>query len=257
MTLSSKTKQLSYPTIFSQDQLAKLDFNKIPGHVAIMMDGNRRWAKQNNLPIELGHAKGSGRLKEIVQAAVELKINTLTVYSLSTENKNRSKEEIEGLLSLFKQYLISERDDMIKNGICLHAIGDLSFFPQDIQEALKETQRVTQKGHQLNLVIAMNYGARDEIKRAVQKITQDCLDKKIEASNISEELISKYLDTAKFSDPNLLIRTSGEFRLSNFLLWQISYTELYILRKFWPEFEPIDLLNAVKSYQEREIRRGI
>lgn len=256
MTLSVENKLPNYQRIFYQEQLNSLGKDLIPKHVAIMMDGNRRWAAQNNLPIELGHAKGSETLKEIVQAAVELNIKTLTVYSFSTENKNRSASEIKCLFGLFKQYIVSEKDNMIKNGIRLKTIGDLSFFPDDIIQALSEAEEATQNGDQLDLVVAMNYGARDEIKRAMKRIATDCVEKKIQPSDISENLISNYLDTAAFSDPELLIRTSGEFRLSNFLLWQISYTELCILGKYWPDFEPIDLLNAVKNYQERERRRG-
>lgn len=246
-----------YSPIFSPEEIDSLDFNRMPKHVAIVMDGNRRWALFNNLPIELGHAKGSEQLKVIVQAAIELKVEILTVYSFSTENKNRSPKEISSIFNLIKQYLIMERGRMIETGIRLQTIGDLSFFPKDLLEVLEETKRATESGRVIDLVVAMNYGARDEIKRAVQKIAKDCVERKIEASEISEDLISSYLDTASFPDPELLIRTSGEFRLSNFLLWQISYTEVSIVKKYWPEFEPSDLLHVIKNYQEREKRRGI
>jgi undecaprenyl diphosphate synthase len=255
MTLSFEKP--AEPAMFRPEEVQDLDLDHVPKHVAIVMDGNRRWAALNNLPIEFGHAKGSERLKKIVQAAIELKIQTLTVYSFSTENKNRSPEEISNLFMLFKQYLLLEKETMIENGIRFQTIGDLSFFPNDLRELLEETKRSTSCGNKLNLVVAMNYGSRNEIKRAVQRIAEDCQNKKIDSSEISEALISRYLDTAPFSDPELLIRTSGEFRLSNFLLWQISYAEVVIVRKYWPEFKPRDLLNVIKNYQEREIRRGI
>lgn len=243
--------------IFSREQLSSIDLRRVPKHIAIIMDGNRRWAKEKNLPIELGHASGAGALKDIVQAAVELNVKTLTVFSFSTENKSRSNEEIQGLFNLFKEYLISEKETMLENGIALHTIGETSYFPKDLIEVLEKTKKETEEGKKLNLVVALNYGSRDEIARAVQRVAQDTLDRKILPKDITEEIFSKYLDTAAFSDPDLLIRTSGEFRLSNFLLWQISYSEICVLRKYWPDFKPEDLLKTIKDYQARERRCGV
>lgn len=243
--------------IFSKEQLSSLDLHRVPKHIAIIMDGNRRWAKERNLPAELGHANGARALKEAVQAAAELGVKTLTVFSFSTENKNRPQEEIKGLLNLFKEYLISEKETMIENGIAFHTIGDISYFPEDLVKIVDETKKETSVGRKLNLVVAVNYGSRDEIVRAVQKVAQDALDHKIQPKEVSEEVFAQYLDTASFSDPDLLIRTSGEFRISNFLLWQISYSEISVLRKYWPDFQPDDLLSTIKEYQARERRCGV
>lgn len=242
--------------LFNIEDLQGIDFALTPKHVAIIMDGNRRWAREKNLPVEYGHIKGAERLREVIQAAIELKIETLTIYSFSTENWKRSKEEISLLTNLYRQYLINGKDQMVTHGIRLFTIGDNTPFDDALQEALIETKKATEQGKNLNLVIALNYGARAELTRAVKKMIQDCQNKVIQHSDVSEQLISKYLDTAQFSDPDLLIRTSGEFRLSNFLLWQLAYTEMSILKDYWPDFGPRHLLGAIKNYLLRDRRCG-
>ncbi len=257
MTTKISEEKLANSVVFTQEQLVGLNWDQIPKSVAVIMDGNRRWAAQNNLPIQFAYVMGAQQLKKVVRAAVELGIQTLIVYAFSTENWKRPQSEIENLLTVFKNYLIEEKASLLENRVRLATIGDTRVFPSELQNVLKDTLESTKDGSRLNLVLALNYGARDEIKRAVTCISKDCLEKKIKPSDISEKLISKYLDTAIYSDPDLLIRTSGESRLSNFLLWQASYAEICLLEKFWPEFEPEDLLNSVKQYQQRESRRGI
>lgn len=257
MAPSTLLQNSNQKTIYSLEDLQDINLNSIPSHVAIIMDGNRRWALNHNLPVQFGYGKGAEKLKEIVQAARQLGIKTLTVYAFSTENWRRSKEEITQILHLLKEYLNTEKEGMIANGICLRTIGSLEIFPKDLIQAFQETQKATEEGKELTLVLALNYGARDEIKRAMQRIALDCTQKKLEIAKINENTIAKYLDTADWGDPELLIRTSGEFRLSNFLLWQLSYTEIFILQTLWPDFSPADLLTAIKNYQKREKRRGI
>lgn len=236
--------------------LTLLDRSRIPQHVAIIMDGNRRWAKKHQLPYMVGHWRGEETLTRIVRAAQELGIKILTVFAFSTENWKRSSEEIEELIHLFKVYLVRERENMISNGVKLESIGDTSRFPQDVRDALEETKLATSKGDKLELVIAVNYGGRDDIRRATLSIIQDCLQGSLSPDDLSEQVFSKYLDTAKWKDPELLIRTSGEQRLSNFLLWQISYSEVYITPVLWPDFSEGDLLDAILEYQQRERRLG-
>lgn len=243
--------------LFTEEQLLGIDFNNTPKHVAIIMDGNRRWAHQHNLPYELGYIKGAEKLKEITRAAIELKIETLTAYAFSTENWRRSKEETSILLKLFNEYLNSECENMVVNGIRLKTIGDITQFPIELQETLYRVQNETNEGKTLCLVLALNYGSRNEMSRVVKKIVQDCLENKLQLSQISESTISNYLDTADLSDPDLLIRTSGEFRLSNFLLWQVAYTEVNILKTYWPDFQVEELLAVIKNYLKRERRCGI
>lgn len=242
--------------VFSDEDVLDLSPNLVPRHIAIIMDGNRRWAKANDLPPNFGHIQGARQLKDITKAAIELKIETLTVYSFSTENRNRSKEEVADLLDLFKKYLISEQEEMVNNGIKLETIGDVDLLPEDIIQTLRHTKEITKNGKSLNLVIAINYGSRDEITRAIKKISLEYQDKKLDVDAIDEAKVSQYLDTARWPDPDMLIRTSGEMRLSNFLLWQVSYTEIFITDKLWPDFNPQDLLIAIKNYQRREVRKG-
>ncbi len=257
MLQSTKQEKITTQHIFHEEQLEGIDFNSIPKHVAIIMDGNRRWAIQKNLPYELGYVKGAERLKETVQAAMELKIETLTVYAFSTENWKRPKEEVDILLDLFKEYLIAERTGMAQHGICLTTIGDVSVFNNELKEALVQTRETTKGGDKLNLVLALNYGGRDDLLRAFRRIAQGCVEEELQVSQISESLIDRYLDTAEFTDPDLLIRTSGEFRISNFLVWQLAYTEVNVLKDYWPEFSSEHLLRAVNNYIKRERRCGI
>jgi undecaprenyl diphosphate synthase len=236
--------------------LVEVDRERVPRHVAIIMDGNRRWAKQRGLPTYAGHLKGAENLTKIVRAASRLGIKVLTVYTFSTETWRRSSEEIAWLMQIFKHFLIQQRKQMIDEGVKLGAIGDLTRLPQSVRDVFEETKAATAGGDQIELVLALSYGGRDDIRRAFVSIIADCERGLIDKSQLSEQLISGYLDTAPWGDPQLLVRTSGERRLSNFLLWQVSYSEVYITEMLWPEFDEQELLRAVLDYQTRERRFG-
>lgn len=243
-------------TFYSPQDLSFLDPRKIPKHIAIIMDGNRRWAKQKEAPAIMGHWEGAEVLIEIVKAAAELGVQTLTVFAFSTENWIRPEEEVEALMHLFELYLLQKREAMVRDGIRLNAIGDISRLPKRVQDAIFDTKKATEHCQKINLVLALNYGSRDEIRRAfVQLLKQQDL-KTFQPEEITEAMISQCLDTTPWGDPDLLIRTSGEFRVSNFLLWQISYAEVYITEVLWPEFTPHHLLQAVLAYQKRNRRLG-
>jgi undecaprenyl diphosphate synthase len=233
------------------------DFLKnVPRHVAIIMDGNRRWAKKKFLPIGEGHRKGAETLSKIVKVASKLGVKILTVFAFSTENWNRPHYEVTILLDLLKLYLMKEQKNMIENGIKLESIGDLTPFPEDVRKVLAETKEATSKGSKIQLVLALNYGGRDDLKRAMIGIAEDIKSSKLEKSDLTEELISSRLDTAPFGDPDLFIRSSGEKRVSNFLLWQISYSELFLTDVLWPDFGEKDFYQAVSEYQKRDRRLG-
>jgi undecaprenyl diphosphate synthase len=242
--------------IYSSDDLALLDPSKIPSHVAIIMDGNRRWAKRQGLPALMGHWKGADTLTRIVRSASELGIKALTVYSFSTENWNRAQEEVDGLMHLFKVYLEREREPMRCEGVRLDAIGDHSRLPAFVLRELELSKSYTSHCKKIDLVLAINYGGRDDIRRAFVGMMEDCERGKLSKDQISEKMISRYLDTAKWPDPELLIRTSGERRQSNFLLWQLCYSEFYHTDVLWPDFDEHDLLQAVREHQLRQRRLG-
>lgn len=223
-----------------------------PRHVAIIMDGNRRWALQRDLPPLVGHWHGAENLTEVVRAAADLQIQTLTVYAFSTENWNRSPEEVEGLMNLFTVFLRDKRQQLIQEGVRIDAIGNLSALPPDVQRELAEAKQATAGGSRIDLVLALNYGGRDELRRAVQAIVREG----VALEEITEAYISTFLDTARFGDPDLLIRTSGELRISNFLLWQLSYSEFYVTHTLWPDFGRDDLKQAISAYQQRSRRWG-
>lgn len=235
---------------------SELDPTRIPQHIAIMMDGNRRWARRRFLPRFAGHWKGAETLSTVVKAAADLGVKVLTVYSFSTENWNRTGEEIQELMTIIRAYLKREKDRMVQEGIRLNTIGDISRFPEEVREVLQETVEATRFGDRIDLVLALNYGARDEIRRAILKIVDHISSGELEKQELSEKMISAYLDTAKWKDPELLIRPSGEARLSNFLLWQLSYTEIYITKTLWPDFSEKELVSAIQDFQKRERRLG-
>jgi undecaprenyl diphosphate synthase len=243
-------------SLFNSGDLTRLDPFKVPKHVAIIMDGNRRWAKQRGLPPMMGHWEGAEVLTDVVRGASELGIQTVTVFSFSTENWLRAEEEVGALMQLFEVYLIRKKEWMIREGVRLETIGDLDRFPKHVQEAFLAAQKATEHCRKINLVLALNYGARDEIRRAMMKILE--LNKKdpLSPHELTEELISRHLDTSRWTDPELMIRTSGELRVSNFLLWQISYAEIYVSGKLWPDFSARDLLEAVEEFQRRGRRLG-
>jgi undecaprenyl diphosphate synthase len=234
----------------------KLDMERIPKHVAIIMDGNRRWAKKQGLPSMVGHWHGAEALSLIVEVAASLGVKVLTVYAFSTENWNRTQEEIDSIMKLFRMYLIGQKDRMVQEGVRLGIIGDTRRFPPNIKETLEEVKKATSSGDKIDLVLAVNYGGRDDIRRALVSIVEDCQRGRLEKEDVTEALISRYLDTAPWGDPELLIRTSGESRLSNFLLWQISYAEVYITDILWPDFNEQEFIKAVAAFQKRMRRVG-
>ncbi|MGQ9647565.1 MAG: isoprenyl transferase [Thermodesulfobacteriota bacterium] len=237
--------------------MEEIDTKKLPKHIAIIMDGNGRWAKRKLLNRISGHMKGVDAVREVVTACRELGIKVLTLYAFSIENWKRPKEEVNALMRLLKDYLVKEREEMIQNGIRLSAIGRLEDLPPDVLATLQETMRMTRDCDQMVLNLALSYGGRSEILHAVQSLLSDLLKKKIKPEEIDQESFSQYLWTRGLSDPDLLIRTSGEFRISNFLLWQIAYTELYVTETFWPDFDRKELLKAIADYQSRERRFGL
>ncbi len=234
----------------------KLDMERIPKHIAIIMDGNRRWAKNQGLPAMVGHWHGAEALSQIVESAASLGVKVLTVYAFSTENWNRTQEEVDSIMKLFRMYLIGQKDRMVREGVRLGTIGDTRRFPQSVKETLNDVKKATAGGDKIDLVLAVNYGARDDIRRALVSIVEDCQMGRLQKEDITEALIGRYLDTAPWGDPELLIRTSGESRLSNFLLWQISYAEVYITDVLWPDFNELELMKAVAAFQKRMRRVG-
>ncbi|MDR2426319.1 MAG: isoprenyl transferase [Endomicrobium sp.] len=230
--------------------LREIDFLNLPKHIAVIMDGNGRWANKRYLPRILGHKQGVKTVKKIVKASSRLGIRVLTLYAFSTENWKRPQSEIKGLFSLLLQFLKKELKELHKNNIKLRILGNSSKFPDEIQKELKSACKLTGNNKGLELNIALNYGARQEILNAFEKIIAEGI------KNFTEEEFSKYLYTAGQPEPDLLIRTAGEMRVSNFLLWQIAYSEIYITEKFWPDFDENDLKKAIIEYQKRERRFG-
>ncbi|MFO7761865.1 MAG: isoprenyl transferase [Thermodesulfobacteriota bacterium] len=233
-----------------------LDYGNLPSHVAVIMDGNGRWARSHGLPRLQGHTKGVETVDEITRTAVELGIDTLTLYAFSSENWKRPREEVSGLMGLLKKYLESELSTMLDNNIRLRCIGDIKKLPSDVQDSINYTLSQTSANNGLILNLALNYGGRDEIIRATRQLVDLCLQQKLQPQEIDKELFNRKLDTAELSDPDLIIRTGGEKRLSNFLLWQASYSELYFTEINWPSFSRDDFIAALSDYQKRQRRFG-
>lgn len=221
-------------------------------HIAIIMDGNRRWAKNNNLPSAMGHKKGVESLKNILRACNDFGIKYLTVYAFSTENWNRKKEEVEFLMNLVAVTLINELDEMHKENVQIHFIGDLTRLPDKLQKILSNAVETTKNNTGVVLQIALNYGSRDEITNSVKNI----IAKNIPIEQITEDTISENLYTAGTPDPDILIRTGGEMRISNYLLWQIAYSEIIIREEFWPEFNKNSLAESILEFGKRQRRYG-
>ena len=228
----------------------------IPNHVAIILDGNGRWAKKKGMPRTYGHVKGCENLEKICSVAKELGIKYLTVYAFSTENWKRSKEEVDALMKLFRNYMKKCIKISRDNKMQVRVIGDPTAFDPDLQEKIKELEEYSSQYDELYFQIALNYGSRDEIKRAVQKMAEDVKAEKLNPEEISEQTISDYLDTKGLPDPDLLIRTSGEERLSNFLMWQLAYTEFYFTDVAWPDFNKAEFEKAIAKYNQRDRRFG-
>ncbi len=228
----------------------------IPNHVAIILDGNGRWAKKKGMPRTYGHVKGCENLEKICSVAKELGVKYLTVYAFSTENWKRSKEEVDALMKLFRNYMKKCIKISRDNKMQIRVIGDPTAFDPDLQEKIKELEEYSSQYDELYFQIALNYGSRDEMKRAVQKMAEDVKAEKLNPAEISEQTISDYLDTKGLPDPDLLIRTSGEERLSNFLMWQLAYTEFYFTDVAWPDFNKAEFEKAIAKYNQRDRRFG-
>ena len=233
-----------------------IDIKRLPKHIAIIMDGNGRWAKLRNKPRVFGHREGAKSVRKVVEASARLGIKNLTLYAFSTENWNRPKHEIKTLMKLLVGALKRELPLMKKNNIRLNAIGHTDMMPENVQHELQEVIEETRKSTGLVLTLALSYGARQEIQRAVQEISHKVKNNIISVENVDENIINKHLYTQNLPDVDLLIRTSGEVRISNFLLWQIAYAELYFTDELWPDFDDKSLNNAITDYQLRERRFG-
>ena len=237
--------------------LNHIDLKAIPEHIAIIMDGNGRWAKSQGQDRIFGHTKGVDAVRETLRAAADLKVKFLTLYAFSTENWNRPKEDVEGLMNLLVMSLANELEELNENGVRLQAIGNIKGLPKECQESLEEAIIQTRNNTSITLVLALNYSSKWEIEEMVKSIAKQIKKDSISLDEIDENLISEELTTKEIPDPELLIRTSGEHRVSNFLLWQIAYTEFYFLDIFWPEFGKKQLIEAIYDYQNRERRFGL
>ncbi len=236
--------------------MKKIDNTKLPQHIAIIMDGNGRWAKINSMSRMDGHKKGADSVRDIVEACREIGIGYLTLYAFSTENWLRPAIEVRALMNLLEKFLRSELQKMLKNDIKLMTIGNTEMLPKAVKKILRETIKKTSNNKGMVLNLALSYGGRDEIVEAVKKILKDSKAGNITAMDISKDVFSGYLYTAGMPEPDLLIRTGEEHRLSNFLLWQMAYTEFYFTDILWPEFRRENLITAIADYQERERRFG-
>lgn len=228
----------------------------VPNHIAIILDGNGRWAKNRGMPRSYGHVKGCANLETICDDIKELGVKYLTVYAFSTENWKRSREEIDGLMKLFRNYLKKCIRISTKNKMRVRVIGDITAFDKDIQDGILKLEEHSSQYDELHFQLALNYGSRDEMVRGARKMLEDCKAGKLSAQDMDEERFSSYLDTSGLPDPDLMIRTSGEQRLSNFLLWQLAYTEFYFTDVPWPDFNKDELVKAIDKYNERDRRYG-
>lgn len=228
----------------------------VPRHVAVILDGNGRWAKSKGMPRNYGHAQGSKNVEKICEEAWRMGIKYLTVYAFSTENWSRPKDEVDALMKLLRNYMKTCLKTAAKNDMKVRVIGDKTRLDDDIRSRIAELEEATKNNGGLNFQIALNYGSRDEIVRAVQRIAADVRVGKMEPEDITSEVISSYLDTHDIPDPDLLIRTSGEERLSNFLMWQLAYSEFYFTDVLWPDFTKEDLVKAIEQYNARDRRYG-
>ena len=230
---------------------------KLPPHVAIIMDGNGRWAEKRSLDRVEGHRQGAESVRSIVRASREIGISYLTLFAFSSENWSRPRLEVDALMLLLRNYLETELPEMLENQIRLMAIGDLARLPQEVQSTLQQTVKKTAQGKGMTLTLALSYGGRDDILQALRRILSHFQDGNLKPEEIREDLFSQYLWTRNLPDPDLLIRTSGEMRISNFFLWQLAYTEIFFTPTLWPDFTPEEFIQALLSYQNRERRFGL
>ena len=225
-------------------------------HIAFIMDGNRRWAKQRGLPVFQGHKKGADVLVDIAKAVKELGVKYMTVYAFSTENWQRSESEVSQLMDLLRQYLDSGFDELQKNNACIKFIGERNMLAPDIVEKIEKIERDTAQNSAVTLCVALSYGGRQEITAAVRKIAAQTAEGKLRVEDIDADVVGNNLYTAGIPDPDLMIRTGGEFRMSNYLLWQLSYSELYFSKTLWPDFAAAELKQIIEDYTKRERRYG-
>jgi undecaprenyl diphosphate synthase len=255
--MSAKTKRKKFLNSNTSSSVhTNLDPQNLPFHIAIIMDGNGRWAKKRLLNRIRGHEKGSESVRTIVRSCREIGIGILTLYAFSTENWQRPQTEISALMTLLKKFLISEQKEMLDNNIRLNTIGQVDRLPEDVQQELQKSMMLTRENTGLILNLALSYGGRDEIVKAVKEIAIEAIDGRVDPDSITPELISKHMYTGEMPDPDLLIRTSGEMRISNFLLWQLAYTEICITDTLWPDFGKDEFLQILKNYQQRDRRFG-
>ncbi|MCL5276506.1 MAG: isoprenyl transferase, partial [Deltaproteobacteria bacterium] len=240
-----------------KELLKGLDKRNLPRHIAIIMDGNGRWAKKRDLNRVKGHEQGSKVVKRIVETAARLGVRVLSLYAFSKENWNRPHEEVDALMHLLHKYLLSESDNLIKNGIRIVVIGDLSSLAPPLRALISDVCLRSRSNTGMTVVIALSYGGRYEIVEAIKAVVKDVQGRKLDADTITEETFGRYLFTKDIPDPDLLIRTSGEKRISNFMLWQIAYTELYITKTLWPDFTKEEFLSSIIDFQKRQRRFGM
>ena len=241
----------------SKQSLPLLESVKVPRHVAIIMDGNGRWAKQRGWNRSLGHVQGTSRVKEIVREADRLGISVLTLYAFSTENWKRPAEEISTLMQLLEDYLKRERQELMDNNIRLQVLGQIERIPQNVRDIVDETVKVTEANTGMTLNFCISYGGRADIIQAAQSLAREVQEGRISIADLNEKSLSEKLYTGMLPDPDLMIRTSGEFRISNFLLWQAAYAEIYVTETLWPDFEPQHLRAACEAFAQRKRRFGM
>ena len=240
----------------NKDNKYNIDFNNIPNHIAIIMDGNGRWAKQRFLPRTVGHKAGVEAIRDVVKECSTLGVKHLTLYAFSTENWKRPVLEVEALMNLLVTYLSKEVRELHQNNVRLNTIGDITKLPEKAINSLNESIELTKDNDGLTLNLALNYGSRSDIKNAIIDIAKNYKNGKISIEDIGEELIANYLSTKSIPDPDLIIRTSGEQRISNFLLWEMAYSEFYFTDVYWPDFTKEELRKAIYTYQNRDRRFG-
>lgn len=233
-----------------------VDKDKMPKHIAFIMDGNGRWAKKRFMPRNLGHKAGVEALRGVITDCSNYGIEYITMYAFSTENWTRPEDEVQGLMKLLIYFFDKEIDELNKNNVIIDTIGDLSKFSPKVQETLENAKKMTKDNNGIRVILALNYGGRNEITRACKAIVEKAIAGDIKADEIDENMFASYLDTRDFPDPDLMVRTSGEIRLSNYMLWQCAYTEFYATDVYWPDFNTEELNKAINVYQNRERRFG-
>ena len=236
--------------------ISGLDSGSLPAHIAVIMDGNGRWAKSRSLERLEGHRRGVEALETIIRASVNIGIAYLTVFAFSTENWTRPEYEVRGIMMLLKEFLRSRQEELRENGIRFNVVGNLSMLSDDVLAALDEARSLTADCKKMVLTIALSYGGRDEIIRAAKALAADALRGRVDPDSIDEPGFAGYLDTRDLPDPDMLIRTSGEMRISNFMMWQLAYTEIFVTDTLWPDFAPEELVRLIREYQNRDRRFG-